>query len=87
MSVLYRAAVAAALLAIACQRQHPEDVPSASSSVGLVPAAPKALGARAATLEPLPLPEPEATPEPHADDEEAPPIELGDPNADGGVPL
>ena len=86
MKSAQRPAVAVVLLAIACQRQHPEDVPSASS-VGLVPAAPKALGARAATLEPLPLPEPEAIPDPSGDSEEAPGIELGDPDADGGVPL
>jgi hypothetical protein len=83
----HRWAVVALLLAIACQRQHPEDVPSVSS-VGLVPAAPKALGARAATLEPLPSPaEPEATPDPSGEAEEAPQFEPGDPAVDGGVPL
>lgn len=76
----------AVLLLTSCQRKLPDDVP-AVNSVGLVPAAPKALGARAATLEPPPLPEPELTPEPSGDPEDAPELELGMPAADGGVPL
>jgi hypothetical protein len=75
-----------ALLLAGCQRQLPEDVPS-SSNAGLVPAAPKALGARAATLEPLPIPEPEMTPEPGGDPDQDPELELGTPEVEGGVPL
>ncbi len=74
------------LLLASCQRQLPEDVPSPSSG-GVVPAAPKALGARAATREPPPLPEPEMTPDPGADPEQDPELELGAPEAEGGVPL
>jgi hypothetical protein len=87
LSCTHWAVLGSVLLTAACQRQHPEDAPS-SKSVGLVPAAPKALGARAATLEPLPLPEPETTPDPSGDETEEPPeLELGGSEADGGVPL
>ena len=68
-----------------CQRKLPEDVPSLSS-VGLVPAAPKALGARAASLEPPALPEP--APVPSGESDEPDELELGAPSVDsGGVPL
>jgi hypothetical protein len=74
-------------LLAACQRRLPDDVPSLNSA-GVVPAAPKALGARAATLEPPPLPpEPALVPEPGEDSEEPEELELGMPGADGGVPL
>lgn len=80
-----------ALLAVvslaACQRKLPDDVPSLNS-VGVVPAAPRALGARAATLEPPPLPpEPALIPEPGGDSVEPEELELSIPVADGGVPL
>ena len=86
MSATHAPALLVLLLA-GCQRQLPEDVPSVSS-VGVVPAAPQALGARAATLEPLPIPEPETPPAPSLDPEEDPELELGAPPAvEGGVPL
>jgi hypothetical protein len=78
-------ALFAIVLLAACQRKLPDDVPSLNSA-GVVPAAPKALGARAATLEPLPLPpEPALIPEPNSEEPEE--LELGMPAADGGVPL
>jgi hypothetical protein len=74
-----------ALLLAGCQRKLPDDVPSVNS-VGLVPAAPKALGARAANLEPPAVPEP-VTPMPSSGPDEPDELAPGLPTVDAGVPL